>query len=90
MNSLPTILQDVPPEVIEQQWDIFKKMLVASNLNLDTLNEIAGALLRITDSGGYGKLYISVVGGLIQEIRIEQTRRVEKFIIQTQETLLHN
>jgi hypothetical protein len=77
MNSLPTIDH-------EAQWDLLKKALIASNVNLKIVEEIFVALLKISDGGGYGKIYISVLGGLIQEIKVEQTTRLEQFILKTE------
>lgn len=79
MSSLPTIKAN---QVFDQQWTILKAALENSNLNLETLNEVAGALLKISDSGGYGSVNISVMGGMVQQIEVKQTRKITALIIQ--------
>jgi hypothetical protein len=72
-------------EQSDSQWDLLKKALIASDINLKIVEEIFVSLLKISDGGGYGKIYISVLGGLVQEIKVEQTTRLEQMIIKTKE-----
>lgn len=80
MNSLPTI----QPTLQDQQWSIIRHALENSGMNLETMSDVINALLLVTDTGGYGKVYISVIGGLVQEIKIEQVKRVEKLIMRVE------
>ncbi len=78
MSSLPTVNE------FDVQWTVFRATIQQSKINLDTVNELIGALLLVTDSGGYGNIRISIIGGLIQEFKVEQSRRLEKRILKDQ------
>lgn len=66
---------------IDQQWETFKTAIITSGINMEVVDEVLVALLKLTDAGGYGKINISVAGGLIQELRVETSKRMEKLIV---------
>lgn len=86
MNSLPTI-QRVSPDTLEKQWDDIKEILKNTNINMILVSELIGALLQVTDKGGYGTISISIVGGFVQEFKVTQSRRLTENIIQDTEKI---
>ena len=76
MNSLPTITQQEDP-----QWDLIKRTIQDSGMNVLVINKIVEGLLKINSAAGYGSIAISVVGGYLQEFKVTTGERPDQMII---------
>lgn len=66
----------------QDQWENMKTLCQENMVNMAPVVKLVEIILEIVKEGGYGSIQISILGGLLQEIKITQTKRIQQPIIQ--------
>ena len=78
VKFIPSISNDE----FDYQWSVMKKIFQDNHLNMGMILEIVSAITTLVDKSGYGNIQITFIGGLLQEVKINQVKRVSHFVYQ--------